>query len=177
MSATLKPKHKGGRQWLADIGESAALVSAILAVVHPDLFDTGMEAINRLGHGGYNIGEDPDRADVLSVWPSAFNGMSAIINRDTPSHRDTNSRAEWYDILVTIGRYQNLFLDFPGLNLKLKYEGGTVVAFSGRLLLHRVEGCKEERICLAMYMRDNLHHRLGLPAPTWMHQQHYINMS
>lgn len=135
----------------------------------------GMEAMARLGNDSDNIGHDPDRPDVLAAWPTPFNGMSVIANRKTPDHRDTNSRAEWYDMLVTLGRYSNAYMEFGGLNVKLRYDGGTVVGFCGKVLQHRVDSCYWERICLAMYMRDNLHHRLGLPAASWMRQSHYID--
>jgi hypothetical protein len=47
------------------------------------------------------------------------------------------------------------------------------MALSGRLLRHGVSFCEEERICLAMYMRDNLHHRLQVNAPSWMNVDYY----
>jgi hypothetical protein len=47
MSASLKPGQadKGGRDWLSSIAESSLVLSSIIKVIHPKLFEMGMEAM------------------------------------------------------------------------------------------------------------------------------------
>ena len=57
-------------------------------------------------------------------WPSGclllidlcFNSISIIFNHLMPAHRDGKSRNQWYDLLVTLGRYQSCNLELPGLD-------------------------------------------------------------
>lgn len=70
------------------------------------------------------------------------------------------------DLLVALGKYQEGIMTLPGLGVKLLYNPGTVVGISGRVLQHGVE-CDGERACLAYYMRDKVHERLGVRAPSW----------
>ena len=108
--------------------------------------------------------------EVLSLWSVPFSGVSIISNRSTPLHRDCNSRKEWMDLLVALGKYQRGIMTLPGLGVELLYSPGTVVGIAGRVLQHGVE-CDGERACLAYYMRDKVHERLGVRAPSWFNLQ------
>ena len=83
--------------WLYAISESNTILSAVLAVIHPNLYEASWNTINHLRH----ISETGSR-DVLSRWASVFSSVAVISNRDTPPHRDGSSRVNWYDILVTL---------------------------------------------------------------------------
>ena len=148
-------------------------MSAILAIAHPELYKAGVESLVKLGQCVTEAGEDVDRSEVLKDWPTVANGISLVSDRSTPFHRDSNSRSEWYDILATLGDYTDTVMEFPGLGMRMEYEGGMVMAFSGRFLQHGVSECAKERICLAMYMRDNIHHRLKVKPPGWMTTEYY----
>ena len=87
-------------EWLDAISESNAICSAILAVIHPKLYDAGLQAIQRL-RGTPEV----ERQDVLRHWASVFSGVAIISNRRSPKHRDSGSRFNWYDLLVTLGTY------------------------------------------------------------------------
>jgi hypothetical protein len=149
--------------------ETSALLSAILRVIHPALYECGRETIQRL-HG------HPELHPALEKWPSVFNAITILSNRETPLHRDNYSRPEWYDILTSVGPYQNAVLDFPGVGLKLAYDSGTVVGFSGKVLRHGVRKCEGERVCLAYYMRDKVHERMGTEVAQWMKHKYYENI-
>jgi hypothetical protein len=154
--------------WLDAISESNAIVSAILAVIHPKLYDAGWQTTKRLR-------ETPEIApqDVLSRWASVFSGVSVISNRSTPPHRDGSSRFNWYDILVTLGRYQNCNLELPGLGVSLEYSPGTVVGISGKVLEHAVPSFVGDRVCYAYFMRDNVHEWANVPCSEWMYTSYY----
>jgi hypothetical protein len=163
-----KIRKVAGLDWLDHISESNSILSAILAVIHPELHDAGRETFNRLRQHA-----EIQPQDVLRRWTSVFNGVSVICNRVTPPHRDSNSRKQWYDLLASVGRYQDCNLDLPGLGLSLEYGPGTVIGLAGETLEHEVEGFEGNRVCYAYWMRDSVHEWAGVPAHSWMTTDHY----
>ena len=163
-----KIKKAAGLDWLNHISESNSILSTILAVIHPELHNTGRETFNRLRQH-----DKIQHQDVLRQWTSVFNGISVIRNRMTPPHRDGNSRKQWYDILTSIGHYRNCNLKLPGLGLSLEYSPGTVVGLSGGTLKHEVAYFEGERVCYACWMRDSVHEWAGVPGRSWMMIDHY----
>ena len=143
-------------------------MSAILAVIHPELYNAGQDTFKRLR-------ECPEiqPQDVLRRWTSVFNGVSVICNRFTPPHRDGNSRRQWYDLLASIGRYRNCNLKLPGIGLSLEYGPGSVVGLLGGVLEHEVPHFEGERVCYAYFMRDSVHEWAGVPGNSWMKIDHY----
>ena len=111
--------------------------------------------------------------EVLSKWTSCFSGISVICNRDTPPHQDVQSRHNWYDLLVALGKYQECNLELPGIGLSLQYGPGTVVGLSGKMLEHQVPTFKGERVCYAYFMRDRVHEWAGISGEAWMKVDHY----
>jgi hypothetical protein len=138
--------------WLATISESNAIMSAILAVIHPKLYDAGWETINCLM-------KTPEVCpqNVLSQWASVFSSISIISNYMTPLHWDNGSRAHWYDVLVALESYQNYNLELLGLSISLEYSSGTVVGLLGMVLEHGVPMVEGDRVCYAYFMKDNVH--------------------
>ena len=89
-------------------------------------------------------------------------------------HRDNSSRPECFDMLLTLGNYDDGEIVFPNLGVWLRYNPGTLVALSGKLIQHGVEEVDGDRVCLAFYMKDNVHERLNVPPTAWMTQEmHY----
>jgi hypothetical protein len=162
VSASLRSSNVApfGWAWLSGMEESTLLLSSLIRVMHPDLFEMGLEATAKMH-------QNPDLAEALLIWTSIFNGVQVISNRETPVHRDHFSRWEWYDLLVTLGPYANATLEIPTVGLRFKYSSGTVVALCGRILRHGVSEVDGERICLAYYMRENVQHRLGTNYASW----------
>lgn len=163
VSAALKPKaaHLGAAAWLESMRDSTVLLGAILKVVHPELYARSVAGLATL-HGHEDF-ETP-----LRPWGSPFNALSIISNRQTPLHRDTQSRREWYDLLVTIGNYSAATLSLPGLGLEYPYPSGSISIFSGALLQHGVSPADEERICIAYYMREAVQKRMNTGLAGWM---------
>jgi hypothetical protein len=155
-------------EWLDAISESNAIFSAILAVIHPRLYDAGRQTIKRLRDT-----PEVDSPDVLGRWASVFNGVAVISNRCTPLHRDAGARLNWYDILATLGTYRNCDLKLPGLGISLEYGPGTVVGILGKVLEHEVPMVKGDRVCYAYFMKDNVHEWAKVPASDWMHTKYY----
>ena len=155
-------------EWLDAISESNAIISAILAVIHPNLYDAGWETTKRL-RGTPEIGPQ----DVLSRWASVFSGVAIISNRSTAPHRDGSSRCHWYDILVTLGSYRNCNLELPGLGISLEYGPGMVVGLSENVLEHAVPSFEGDRVCYAYFMRNNVHEWADIPGSVWMYTKYY----
>jgi hypothetical protein len=154
--------------WLDAISESNAILSAILAVIHPELYDAGWETIKRL-----RSVPEIESQNIFRRWASVFSGVSVISNRYTPPHRDGNSRQNWYDLLVTLGRYRNCSLELPGLGIVLEYGPGTVVGISGNIVEHAVPSFEGDRVCYSYFMRDNVHEWAMVPASRWMYANNY----
>jgi len=59
-----------------------------------------------------------------------------------------------FDILVAIGEYKMEELT-PGLGIGIKYDHGTVEAFTGRVLQH-VANCPGDHACIVYHMKSNV---------------------
>jgi hypothetical protein len=154
--------------WLAAISESNAIVSAILVIIHPKLYDAGWETINCLM-------KTPEVCpqNVLSQWASIFSGIFIISNCMTLLHQDNGSRTHWYDVLVALESYQNCNLELPGLSISLEYSSDAVVGLLEMVLKHRVPMVEGDRVCYAYFMKDNVHDWAKVPCKDWMDIYHY----
>ena len=161
-------KQTNALEWLDHITESNSVLSAILAVIHPTLHKSGRETFDKLRQCA-----EIQPEDVLRRWTSVFNGVSVIVNRTTPAHQDSNTRKQWYDLLVTLGNYRNCNLNLPGTGVSFKYGSGTVVGLLGATLEHEVPHFEGERVCYAYFMRDNVHEWAGVSGYTWMTTDYY----
>jgi len=153
--------------WLAVISESNVIVSAILAVIHPKLYNAGWETIKHL---------EATKIcpwNVLIQWASVFSGVAVISNHITQSHQDVSSRDSWYDILATLGKYRDCMLKMPGLGISLEYGPGTVVGIAGKVLEHEVPSFDRDRVCYAYFMRNNVHEWAKVPCSDWMKTSYY----
>jgi len=113
-------------------------------------------------------------ADLVGIWSSVFNGCQVLSNRETPIHRDNNSRVEWYDLLCSVGPYHGARFEMPTVGLQFSYDTGVVMALCGKVLRHGVSPTPGERICIAYYMRENVQARLGSTYAGWCNRDGYI---
>jgi len=153
--------------WLDAISESNAIFSAILAVIHPKLYDAGWKTTKHLG------APEICPQDILIRWASIFSSIAVISNRITQPHRDISSRDNWYDILATLGSYQDCVLNLLGLGISLEYGPGTVVGVVGKVLEHKVPSFEGDRVCYAYFIRDNVHEWAKVPCCDWMKTSYY----
>ncbi|KAI5999886.1 hypothetical protein F5J12DRAFT_784642 [Pisolithus orientalis] len=123
------------REWVDQMSNTNALLSAILHVIH-------LEALICLGEQAEQQA-DSDMSFILPIWSSTYSSM------------DINGWDPWYDMLVTMGDYPPLDFVIPMLNLQLHYNPGTIIAFSGSALEHGVGAVDGDRACLAYYMHAN----------------------
>ncbi|KIK12075.1 hypothetical protein PISMIDRAFT_121512, partial [Pisolithus microcarpus 441] len=154
-------ERNGTRQWVNEMSEFHALLSGMLAVIHPRMYAAGREALIRLDMEAKRR-EDADMSSILPSWNSVYNSVSIMVNRVTPYHTDVNGREPWLDMLVTVGDYLPLDFVIPTLNLRFRYNPGTIIAMSGSALEHGVGYTEGNRACLAYYMRHNVHQSVGV---------------
>jgi hypothetical protein len=164
VSATLKARNpdQGGRAWLEQMILPSAVLSAAMAVMHPNLYAAGREAVVRLYQDLAVLHPDDPAlvkmAEMLRLWPSVFTATSVMVNHVTPFHRDHNSRVQWYDLLASIGSYVHAWFEVPTLGTACYYPPGSVVAVSGLLVRHGVAPTEGNWLCVAhtcetMYIR------------------------
>ncbi|KIM65639.1 hypothetical protein SCLCIDRAFT_112476, partial [Scleroderma citrinum Foug A] len=161
-------------QWSKDICLPSAILSSVLSIIHPSLYDAGSLAMHHLND--WATAHDSQMAAALANWSTIFTNVSVIVNRSTPLHRDPHSQSNWYDLLVSVGKYDDCALHIPTLRIQVLYTPSTIIAFSGCLLQHGVNEVDGVRCCLAYYMRDNIHHWLRVPCPLhWVTPDHVHN--
>jgi hypothetical protein len=152
-----------------------ALIGGIFSIIHPMLYDMGVQALKEL-QSDPKLCDNPERLrEVLAFWHAPFSAISVISNRLTPLHCDTGGRAEWTDLLLALGEYDNGRLSVPAFGYTFKYNPGAIIGFSSKIFRHGAT-CVGNRAAIAFYMRDNVLNRLGLPSGTWMEQAEYRNL-
>lgn len=102
--------------------------------------------------------------------------LSIICNRETPYHRDTQSRMQWYDILTSVGPYDIAPLYLSPLRFRANNPPGSICAFSGMGLRHGVRKCSSSRISLAWYMRESVRTGESVEPAGWMSQAVYKDL-
>jgi hypothetical protein len=153
-----------GAEFVCKAKNVELLHNAILALISPDLYWKGFEAVDQLLQGNFL----PKPCQVIQHWTSAFSAWQVISNRITPAHRDMGAAPMVYDLLTCAGTYKHSLFHVHDLGARFHYTPGTVVALCGRVLRHEVKDWHGgDRICVAHYMRDSIHNRMRVSRPTW----------
>jgi hypothetical protein len=154
--------------WLEETSESFALMGAVLSIVHPELYEIGWEVLKKIANNPEMVKDGEDVLKVLRLWTTPFSGYGLISNCTTPLHRDNNSQGPWYDCLTTIGEYEpGARLKLKNIGLELDYASGTMVFLLGKLVRHGTSEVNGDRVCIAQYMRDNVHERMRVRSADW----------
>ena len=153
------------RRFLHEIEDVAAIMDAILSVVHPELWKRALSAMALIKDlPGY----EPEKTRAVAAWPTVFSALQVIVNRCTVYHRDTNARKEWMDLLLTLGNYgETAVMSLRNLGFCVPYDSGSIVAITTRLVTHGVPHVPGDRICVAFIMSDAVHSHFGTQCPSW----------
>ena len=154
------------RRWLDASKDFHALATAFLRVVHPALYNTATDVMKTLST------QEVIRPHITE-WGLPFTAVSLICNRETIQHRDLKTGETMYDLLVSVGPYGSTELEITQANLRVDYKPGTMVALTGRLLLHGVPRCNGSRLCQAYYFREHVFQRCRVMDPGFMTQERY----
>jgi hypothetical protein len=148
--------------WMNIMQDTEGDINDLLQIIAPGLHKAGMDAIAQ-------VKEVNSQIENVRMWPSVFSGVSTIVNRKTLAHRDQGGWASCFDILCAAGTYDKAYLDVPDIGAQFCYRPGTVVAICGRVLRHSVPTWSGgERICIAHFMRANVHSRLQVKHSPWV---------
>jgi len=174
-------------EWLKEITLVEQLLDKLFSLISPDLHQAASQALDKVTWDanlplGSNCWPQSKMVKMAQTWPTAATGVSVIANRASVCHTDNKGQKDWYDILLTAGRYEECWFCLPDLDLRLEYLPGTVVALNGRILKHKVvkwEG--GDRVCYAHWFRRavirNLLTEEELPSlPSWVTQSRYIEL-
>lgn len=162
--------YLGSPKFLKKSNKLERFLNITLSLIHPEQFQCGLSMLRKLR-------QLETTRDLAVQWQSVYNGISIISNRQTPSHRDTKGRIEWYDTLVS---YSNgaakPSLSIKDIGMNLEYSSGTVIGFCGSVLEHEVKSWGiGDRVCYAHFMRESVRERLDVPPAGWAKRKMYRN--
>jgi len=80
-----------GANWSLEMQESSALIGGILSIIHPQLYEQGMEALRHLETENGFVDDEEELYAALKHWTPPFSALSVISNWSTPVHCDTKS--------------------------------------------------------------------------------------
>ncbi|KAJ3526410.1 hypothetical protein NMY22_g10176 [Coprinellus aureogranulatus] len=160
-SLSLRREGGGAVEFLADEIDTNALIGALLAIVHPELFEMQVDVMARLKNGEIAVKHDDAMAKVLEYWSSPFTGFALISNRETPFHRDTLGGRLLYDVVATFGRYRGGRFAVPLFGSRFAYGPGTVFVLPGFLFEHGASRVTGDRVCFANFFKPNVGYALS----------------
>ena len=132
------------------------MLDVLLSIVYPDLHQCGKQVMAHLLWLN-------DIRPALDHWLTAFNAITIISNCKTPLHRNYHTRSSWYDLMATVGNYDEVILELSTFGLQLLYLTGMAVFFSGKMVRHGVSTISHgDRLCFAFYMCDRVHEHCGV---------------
>ena len=150
-------------EWLKKNKRFVLISRAILAVIHPEQYETGLKILNCIEEEPMCLREPEYVQTMLDAWCSLFSGCAIIANCETPCHRDVGSRHEWYDVICTMGSYGTTMAWIPGLTAGFNYHAGMAIALCGQILAHKVDMHEDRhQVCFAWFMRDNIQEYIGI---------------
>ena len=149
------------KTWLQNIKPIQELLGSILSFTHPGLYQATLASLDQYQ-------KLPATSKYTKDWPTVFHGFSVICNRVSKAHIDNNGSWSWYDQVLSIGSYQEATMSLPDLGGSFDYKPGTVIQFSGNLLLHQVgEWDTGDRICYAHFVKKSIFDRMKITYPDW----------
>ncbi|KAJ2921881.1 hypothetical protein H1R20_g15211, partial [Candolleomyces eurysporus] len=148
--------NQGGEDLLTQLTEINGLIGAVLAIIHPDLFDYQFKIMEALSSGQVEVSNLQLMQELFQYWSTPFNGVAVIANRETALHRDTKGGRALLDIVTTFGNYENGRFEIPLLSSRFIYNPGTCIALPGFLFEHGASRTDGERVCLASFIRPNV---------------------
>jgi len=111
------------------VQHSEVLCNSIMALISPELYDSGLKAIKLIKQGREMAKRHPHQ----QLWPSIFSGSQVIVNWVTPPHQDSRGCPMHYDLLVSAGTHTQAKLGVPEL--------GVHCLIGLEMLWHCVERC------------------------------------
>jgi hypothetical protein len=166
MEVAAELRKPPAQQWVAAMQETNMLIGAIVGVINPASFLTGVDCIKAIAND-QNIVKREKLEDLVAIWTSPFIAASLINNRNTPLHRDNGATYASMDILTSVGPFEIGKFKVPSLGYRFLFGSGTLIGLVGRVVPHAAE-VTGERLCYAQYLRENILDSIGVEEPGWM---------
>ena len=75
-------------KWLKKNERFMSISGAILAVVHPEQYETSLKILNHIEEEPTYLREPEYVQTMLDAWCLLFSSCAIIVNHETPCHRD-----------------------------------------------------------------------------------------
>lgn len=149
-------KEKKGIEFLENAKDSLSLFGSALWLLHPELARRGCTIMDSIRQGTLDEDCIQKIPDSRCNWPTPCTAMSIISNKRSAPHRDNKGIPQFFDILITLGHYDNGVFNIPTLGLHFEYNPRTMVALCGKVLIHEVNEVNNQRICFAQYFHERV---------------------
>ncbi|KAG2103726.1 uncharacterized protein F5147DRAFT_775850 [Suillus discolor] len=160
VSAALKSDDAPSLCWA--IRRLATLVAAALRVMHSGLYWSSLTT--QMGLGVWADARQLEKmGNCLRGWASVFTVLTVMCNWYSPLHRDALSRAQWFDIMTSVGGYAPARMKMPNIGIEIAYNTGVMAGTSGRIVRHGVDRVNSDRVVWIWYMRDDVHQFIDVP--------------
>ena len=73
-------------QWMVDMRLASGVMGALLGVMHPKLYDAGIQALQAIIRDPMQVKEHANILNLLTAWMSPYSAYSVISNRLTHNH-------------------------------------------------------------------------------------------
>lgn len=153
-----------GRLWGMEMRDAGALCSALLYVVHPQLYAAARHALLSAAARSGRVRQ------ALAHWPSLWHNLQIISNRESPYHRDMSGKPPWYELLMTLGSYPRATLVLRNAGMQLAYLPGTAVFMASKVLHHGVAKVDPDRLVYTWFMSACLHDNHAAPDVPWVYR-------
>lgn len=150
---------------MAAMSDIQALLDIVLLLAHPSQYIAAVTAMDAL-RANQNLN---DRTPHRLEWPSrSWQGITVLINRITPPHRDAHGPPSGFDLLLAGGSTRTASLKLPDFEATFEYLPGTVVLILAKFITHEVDHWNDgDRICYAQWLRQRTVVEGPLPVIEW----------
>ncbi|KAF8599815.1 hypothetical protein BDV93DRAFT_406781, partial [Ceratobasidium sp. AG-I] len=79
------------------------------------------------------------------IWVSDFFGHAVLMNKQSGEHIDVSGLRRGWDVIVAGGEFTGGAIYFRDMNILVRFEPGTMIAFDGTAQRHQIEkfsGCQ-----------------------------------
>ncbi|KAG2112263.1 uncharacterized protein F5147DRAFT_650910 [Suillus discolor] len=99
--------------------------------------------------GAWGLGKyssNTDHGDSAQRMGICLYRRRRYVHRYTPLHRDALSRAQWFDIMTSIGGYTSARMKMPNIGIEIAYDAGVMAGASGRIVRHGVNWVNGDQV-------------------------------
>jgi len=158
------------QEWLSSVYETELLIGAITSVTCPDMAKKGYAALDRIAARGLTS------LPPYFRWPSPFTCIELLVNRSTGLHHDTGGSWTMHDVLASFGSGHDAVFHIHELGADICFPPGSLIMLLSKMFQHSADWTIGERICVAHFMKDQVHDRVGVASPRLPRLGEYLSL-